>query len=140
MSGLAFAGSYEGSGVWYDEAGKSQTYTIVQTNTATPDGFEVAFKHDFADGAVVEARFAMTRIGPFLLRVDVSGTALGNGYCFDDHCHYHIAAGKAVVEVSMRARGDALDIYGSSTKNAEGLYIAWRETLRRSSSGSLALH
>ena len=133
MSGLAFAGRYEGSGVWYDEAGKSQTYTIVQTNTATPDGFEVAFKHDFADGAVVEARFAMTRIGPFLLRVDVSGTALGNGYCFDDHCHYHIAAGKAVVEVSMRARGEALEVYGSSTKNAEGLYIAWRETLRRSS-------
>jgi hypothetical protein len=48
---LVFEERYEGSGVWYDEAGKSQTYTVVQTNTATSDGFEVAFKHDFADGA-----------------------------------------------------------------------------------------
>src|SRR5258708_28970209 len=104
MTGIAFAGRYEGSGVWYDEAGKSQTYTVVQTNTATSDGFEVAFKHDFADATVVEARFAMTRIGPFLLRVDAAGAHLGNGYCFDDHCHYHIAAGQALVEVRMRAR------------------------------------
>ena len=131
MSGIAFAGRYEGSGIWYDEAGKSQAYTVVQTNTATPDGFEVAFKHDFADGAVVEARFAMTRLGPFLLRVDVAGTPLGNGYCFGDHCHYHIAAGPAIVAVSMHASGDALEVHGSSTKNAEGLYIAWRERLRR---------
>jgi hypothetical protein len=133
MSDIAFVGRYEGSGVWYDEAGKSQTYTIVQTNTATPDGFEVAFKHDFADGTNVDARFAMTRIGPFLLRIDAAGKALGNGYCFEDYCHYHITAGPAVVEVSMHRSADALDVYGSSTKNAEGLYIAWRERLRRTS-------
>ena len=131
MSGIAFAGRYEGSGVWYDEAGKSQTYTVVQTNTATSDGFDVAFKHDFADATVVEARFAMTRIGAFLLRVDVAGKPLGNGYCFDGGCHYHITAGQAVVEVSMRATGDLLEVHGSSTRNAEGLYIAWRESLRR---------
>jgi hypothetical protein len=41
----------------------------------------------------------MTRIGPFLLRVD--------------------------------AAGKPLEVYGSSTKNAGGLYIAWRESLRR---------
>jgi hypothetical protein len=131
MNGIAFAGRYEGSGVWYDEAGKSQAYTVVQTNTATSDGFEVAFKHDFADDTVVEARFVMRRIGPFLLRVDGAGKPLGNGYCFEDYCHYHIAADHAVVEVSLRASGDALEVYGSSTKNAEGLYIAWRESLRR---------
>jgi hypothetical protein len=79
MSGIAFAGRYEGSGVWYDEAGKP----------------------------------------------------LGNGYCFEDYCRYHIAAGQAVVEVTLRASGNALEVYGSSTKNAEGLYIAWRESLRR---------
>ncbi len=131
MTDLPFAGRYAGSGVWHDEAGKSQTYTVVQTNTATADGFEVAFKHDFADGTVVDARFAMTRMGPYLLRVDIAGKPLGNGYCFDDHCHYHIATGPAVVSVTMRASGDALDVYGSSTKNAEGLYIAWHERLRR---------
>ena len=132
MNPIPFAGRYEGSGVWHDAAGKSQAYTAVHTNTPTSDGLEVSFKHDFADGTVVEARFAMTRIGPHLLRVDVGGKPLGNGYCFDELCHYHITAGQAIVEVSMRANGDALDVYGSSTKNSEGLYIAWRESLRRS--------
>jgi hypothetical protein len=63
--------------------------------------------------------------------VDIGGKPLGNGYCFGDYCHYHIAAGPAIVEVGMRASGDALEVCGSSTKNAEGLYIAWRESLRR---------
>jgi hypothetical protein len=131
MRDIPFAGRYEGSGVWHDEAGKSQSYTVVQTNTVSADGFDVAFKHDFADGAVVDARFTMTRIGAFLLRVDVGGKPLGNGYCFGDYCHFHIAAGPAIVEVGMRADGDALEVCGSSTKNAEGLFIAWRERLRR---------
>ena len=76
MSGIAFAGRYEGSGVWYDEAGKSQTYTVVQTNTATSDGFEVAFKH--CARAAMRSRF------------------------------------------TARAR-----------RTLKGLYIAWRESLRR---------
>jgi hypothetical protein len=131
VSEVPFAGRYEGTGSWYDEAGKSQTYTVVQINTETADGFEVAFKHHFADGAVVDARFAMTRIGQSLLRVDAGGKLLGNGYCFGDYCHYHVAAGSAIVEVGMRASGDALEVHGSSTKNAEGLFIAWHESLRR---------
>ena len=35
-------------------------------------------------------------------------------------------------EVDMRASDDVLEVCGSTTKNAEGLYIAWRESLRRS--------
>jgi hypothetical protein len=130
MSGIAFAWRYEGSGVWYDEAGKSQTYRR-PNQYRDVRWLRGRLQHHFADATVVEARFAMTRIGPFLLRVDAAAKPLGNGYCFDGSCHYHIMAGQAVVGVSMRATSDALDVHGSSTKNAEGLYIACRESLRR---------
>jgi hypothetical protein len=49
----------------------------------------------------------------------------------DGYCHYHLETGKAFVEASYRITGDTIDVFGSSTKNAEGNYIAWREVLRR---------
>ena len=65
-----FMGSYEGTGAWHDAAGKSASYRIRQTNTPRPDGFEIAFKHDFDDGTVVDARFQLIRIAPHLFRVE----------------------------------------------------------------------
>lgn len=126
-----FAGVYEGTGTWHDAAGKSAAYRIQQTNLATADGFEVVFKHDFADGTVVDARFRMTWMAPNLFRVDVSGVAVGNGYIFDTYCHYHMKVGEAFVEVSYRSGAGGLEVFGSSTKNAEGHYVAWKETLPR---------
>jgi len=126
-----FTGTYEGTGTWYDSAGKSSAYRIQQTNLATADGFEVAFKHDFDDGTVVDARFRMTWMAANLFRVDVSGGAVGNGYIFDAYCHYHMKVGDAFVEASYRSGAGGLDVCGSSTRNAEGNYIAWKETLRR---------
>lgn len=126
-----FLGTYEGAGTWHDSAGKTSAYRIGQTNLATADGFEVAFKHDFDDGTVVQARFTMTWIAPHIFRVDVSGSSVGHGYVFDSYCHYHLRAGDAFVEASYRAGGDSVEVFGSSTTNAEGLYIAWKETLRR---------
>jgi hypothetical protein len=127
-----FAGTFDGAGAWYDSTGTSATYKIHQTNVATPDGFEVAFKHDFDDGSVVEARFIMSRIAPSLLRVEVSGAPVGHGYVFDDVCHYHMKFGDKFVEVSYRSIAGGLQVFGSSSTNAEGNYIAWRETLHRS--------
>ena len=126
-----FAGAYEGTGEWHDSAGKSSTYTIRQTNLATTDGFEIAFRHDFADGAVVEARFTMTWVAPDIFRVSVAGAPVGHGYVFDDYCHYHLETGKAFVEASYRVGADTVEVFGSSTTNAEGNYIAWKEMLRR---------
>jgi hypothetical protein len=125
------AGTYEGTGKWHDAAGKSLGYSIRQTNVATTDGFDVAFKHDFDDGSVVDARFEMMWIAPNLFRVDVSGAAVGNGYIFDEYCHYHMKVGDRFVEVSYRSTADGLEVFGSSSKNAEGNYIAWSEILRR---------
>jgi hypothetical protein len=125
------AGTYEGTGEWHDSAGTSSTYTIRQTNLATTDGFEIAFKHDFADGAVVEARFTMMWVAPNIFRVSVAGAPVGHGYLFDDYCHYHLETGKAFVEASYRVGADAVEVFGSSTTNAEGNYIAWKEILRR---------
>jgi len=126
-----FIGTYEGTGTWHDASGKSASYTIHQTNVATPDGFEVAFHHDFEDGARVEARFTMTWIAPRLFRVDVSGSPVGNGYVFGEVCHYHMKFGDKFVEVSYRPGDGTLEVLGSSSTNAEGLYIAWNETLQR---------
>ena len=64
-----FVGTYEGAGTWHDSAGKSLAYRIQQTNLATADGFDVAFKHDFDDGTVVDARFTMTWKASNLFRV-----------------------------------------------------------------------
>ena len=126
-----FVGTFEGTGAWHDAAGKSMAYRIRQTNTATADGFEIAFTHNFDDGTVVEARFSMTWIAPSLLRVDVAGAPVGNGYVFDAYCHYHLKMGDRFVEASYRSTSDGLEVFGSSTTNAEGLYIAWTETLHR---------
>jgi hypothetical protein len=124
-------GTYEGTGSWHDAAGKSASYRIRQTNTPRDEGFDIAFHHDFDDGTVVDARFAMTWIAPNLFRVEVGGAAIGNGYVFDGSCHYHLKLGDQCVEASYRASGSQLEVCGSSTTNAEGLYIAWTERLRR---------
>jgi hypothetical protein len=124
-------GAYEGAGAWYDAAHKSATYQISQTNRATADGFEVTFRHDFDDGSVVEATFSMTWLAPHLFRVGVSGAPVGNGYVFDDVCHYHMKFGDKLVEVTYQSAADDVQVFGSSSTNAEGNYIAWRETLRR---------
>jgi hypothetical protein len=50
-------GTYEGTGAWYDSSGKTSGYRVRQTNVPIADGFEVAFKHDFDDGTVVDAKF-----------------------------------------------------------------------------------
>jgi hypothetical protein len=127
----SLTGTYEGSGEWFDSSGKSSTYSVRQTNSATPDGFEIAFTHDFSDGTSVDARFQMTWVAPRIFRLSVAGASLGHGYLLDDYCHYHLETGKAFVEASYRYAGDAIEVFGSSTKNAEGNYVAWRETLRR---------
>ena len=72
-----FAGTFEGAGTWHDAAGRSAMYRIQQTAAATDGGFEVAFRHDFDDGTVVEARFSMSWIASNLFRVDILGDACG---------------------------------------------------------------
>jgi hypothetical protein len=124
-------GTYEGTGEWFDSSGKSSTYTVRQTNSPTPDGFEITFTHDFADGTVVDARFQMTWVAPHIFRVSLAGAPIGHGYLLGGCCHYHLETGKAFVEASYRVGADVVEVFGSSTKNADGNYIAWREVLRR---------
>jgi hypothetical protein len=126
-----FVGTYEGAGVWHDAAGKSLAYRVQQTSLPTANGFEIAFKHDLDDGTVTDARFNMTWLAPHIFRVDVSGTPIGHGYIFDAYCHYHLKVGDTFVEASYRANDDAVEVFGSSTKNADGNYIAWKEIIRR---------
>ena len=131
MNVEAICGTYEGSGTWHDSAGKSMTYTVIQTNRVTADGFEVEFKHDFEDASKTDARLVMTWITPHLFQVRMADNAVGNGYCIGNSCSYHIKTGEIFVEVSYRPEAQNLEVNGSSTKNSEGNYIAWHERLRR---------
>ena len=124
-------GTYKGSGKWYDSAGKSMAYKVTQTNRATSGGFEMEFKHDFDDGSTTDARFVMTWIAPHIFRVEIGSHPVGHGYSIGDSWKYHIKAGDSFVEVSYRPDDKSLDVHGSSTKNADGNYIAWHETLQR---------
>ena len=53
------------------------------------------------------------------------------GTRFDAYCHYHLQMGDRFVEASYRFGADTLEVFGSSIRNAEGNYIAWKEVLHR---------
>lgn len=127
------AGTFEGRGEWHDSTGKSSSYTVRQTNSVAPDGFEIIFTHNFDDGSVVDARFRMTWLTPHIFRVSMGGAPVGHGYLFDGYCHYHLEMSKVFVEASYRLAGAKMEVFGSSTTNADGNYIAWKETLQRAS-------
>ena len=132
MSTVArIVGHYSGSGTWHDAAGHSGGYQITQSIHETANGFEVAFKHRFDDGRVVEARFEMHWVASRLFAVHVAGQPGGHGYWLGDYCHFHVEPGGSFVEVSYLVHGEGLRTYGSSTRNADGNYIAWKEVLRR---------
>ena len=126
-----FVGRFSGTGMWHDAAGKSAGYRVHQTNQGAAKRLEISFRHDFDDGSVVEAHVTLTGVVPQLLRVDISGAPVGNGYMFGDICHYHMKFGDKFVEVTYRTVDDGLLVFGSSSTNAEGNYTAWRETLHR---------
>jgi hypothetical protein len=129
-------GRYEGLGVWYDSAGKTMGYRVAQTVGVVSDGFDLEFAHDFADGTTVRATFHMTWLTPYLFRVINRGTAVGHGYCVANACKYHIEAAENFVEVSYHPSAERLEVYGSSSRNADGNYIAWHEELRRADSSN----
>jgi hypothetical protein len=124
------AGVYEGTGSWHESTGRSQSYRVRQTNRGTGTGFEILFHHDFDDGSVVNAHFTMSWRTPSLFAVSAAGKPMGNGYLIDRYCHYHLEVGAAFVEVSLMAVEGGLHVFGSSTKNAAGHYIAWHEKLQ----------
>lgn len=128
-------GRYEGAGQWYDAAGKSGSYRVVQTNRALPLGIEVAFRHDFDDGTVTDARLTLSAVAPRIFQVKVSENTVGHGSWLDDTLHYHMQVGDKFVEASYRPNENGLRVYGSSTRNAEGNYIVWVESLNRVSDG-----
>jgi hypothetical protein len=130
----AIAGSYKGVGQWYDSAGKSGSYEVVQTNRTLAAGLEVSFHHDFDDGTVTEARLMLNSVAPHIYRVAISNNPVGHGSWLDDTLHYHLEVGGKFVEVGYRSGGSDLLVSGSSTRNAEGNYIVWVERLQRASS------
>jgi hypothetical protein len=132
MSIANIRGRYEGTGIWHDSAGESMTYRVVQTNNMTASGFDISFTHNFPDGSVVEARIILSEIAPYIYSVRAGNNEIGHGYALGDTVRYHMRAGGGIVEVGYQPRDDdELEVFGSSTSNAAGNYIAWHEELRR---------
>jgi hypothetical protein len=134
MSIANIDGRYEGDGIWHDSVGGNMKYRVVQTNRVTAGGLAISFTHNFADGSVVQADIALSRIAPYIYSVRVADDEIGRGYALGDMLRYHMRAGTGIVEVGYRPCGvDGLEVLGSSTTNAAGNYIAWHERLCRTS-------
>jgi hypothetical protein len=128
--GERFTGHYTGSGHWFEDTGKTMSYTVEHVMRLTERGFELNFTHDFADKTQVRAAFEMVWRTPALFDVKIGDATVGHGYCLADACKYHLKTGNAFVEVSYHPTPTGLEVYGSSSANAEGHYIAWHEELR----------
>jgi hypothetical protein len=128
---LTAVGRYTGTGAWYDAQGKTMSYAVAHDMTMTAEGFEVEFTHDFADRTRVHAVLEMSWLTPQLFRVATGSKVAGHGYCLANVCKYHLDTGTAFVEVSYHPTREGLEVFGSSSTNAEGNYIAWYEELRR---------
>lgn len=129
------AGDYNGSGRWCDSAGKSGTYRVRQTIRVQPGGLAISFRHDFDDGTVTDARLTLIQVAPGIYRVAIMEAPVGHGSWLDGMLHYHLEVGGKFVEVGYRPGGNDLRVSGSSTKNAEGNYVAWTERLGRAAEG-----
>ena len=116
---------------WSDP--RPRNTVAVAYDRLTADGFEIVFKHAFEDGSVIKADFALIAVASSIFRLEMSGAAVGNAYVLDDYCHYCLKVGDAFVEASYRLTDSGLAVFGSSTKNADGNFIAWHEKLGRSS-------
>ena len=127
-----FHGNYAGSGFWVDVAGESKRYRIAQTIDVRESEICIRYEHDFfEEGTKSQGTFVLLRASEQLLSVRVNGSQVGNGYIFGDVFHYHIRVGDAYVEVGYCITERGLLVTGSSTKNAQGRFIAWQETLEK---------
>ncbi|MWB76809.1 hypothetical protein GLS40_02085 [Pseudooceanicola sp. 216_PA32_1] len=127
-----FTGHYAGSGGWYQADGEAGPYDVTHRIEATAGGFVLAFAHIFDNGdPPVEARFEMRMgFGPLFI-VTAGGREIGKGHLFGDVLHYTMEfPGNTVETTCIRTEG-GLRITGSASRNADGLAIAWEETLER---------
>ena len=127
-----FAGSYEGAGAWVDIAGESMRYRILQKIEVGKTALRVEYEHNFfEEGKTTNGEFVLERLSETLLRVRMGGAHVGHGYVFGHFLHFHVHPAEAYVQVSYRLSEGKMLVAGSSTKNAQGRYIAWNETLQR---------
>lgn len=125
-------GDYEGDGRWTDELGATGSYQITQSISRADNGLKLSFRHIFDnDDPEVNAEFLLTWTATPFFNVCVGEAVLGKGYAFDDFCHYMLEMPATVVEANYFLTEGGLRVYGSSSRNADGNAIAWREQLRR---------
>lgn len=129
---LLFVGAYEGDGRWIDVTGESKRYRVAQEMSLHPNGLLITYTHEFfEEGASRSDAFELTVISNSLFSVHMQGVQVGNGYLFAPYLHYHIHVGDAFVEVGYEIAGLEVHVSGSSTKNVQGRFIAWHESLKK---------
>ncbi len=127
-----FSGNYEGSGAWIDIAGESKKYSVAQRIDVDGNKMKVVYTHDFyQENSKTSGEFVFEFSSETIFKVNMGGKTVGNGYVFGRYLHYHIQFGEVYVEVSYQADGEAILAHGSSTKNSQGNYIAWFESLKK---------
>ncbi len=128
----SLAGSYMGQGRWRDDAGGEGAYHVTHNVEVTEKGPRVSFHHIFDNGDPdVEAAFNLEWSVSPLLAVKAGDAVIGSGYVAGALCHYTLQLGDKIVESTFQPHNGGLRVYGSSSKNADGNFIAWSEVLER---------
>jgi hypothetical protein len=125
-----FVGVYSGTGVWVDIASDSKQYRISQEIKTEANRLLVAYKHDFfQEGNVIDGTLVFEFGSQSIFTVGMNGKTVGHGYLFDDYLHFNLQLGEMFIEVSYQSAGKAIRVRGSTNKNSQGRFIAWREEL-----------
>ena len=125
-----FVGTFIGEGLWIDSAGESKRYEVQLVIGQETTRLLVSFTHRFVEeGNTTQGEFVFVFLSPDIFETLLNGVVVGNGYRFDHYLHFNIRIGEVFVETSYTRNGNTIAVRGSSTRNAEGRFIAWSEAL-----------
>ena len=128
-------GTFTGEGRWVDIAGDSKPYRIRQSTTREGNRLVVRYAHEFfEEGNTIAGEIEFDFVSGSIFSVRMKGAHMGHGYLFQPYLHFNLKVGEIFVETSYELGASGLQVRGSSTSNAQGRFIAWHETLAKSSS------
>lgn len=125
-----FPGTYTGHGIWIDITGESKRYDVLQSIRQEPTRLLVAYSHNFVEeGNNTRGEFVFEFLSPTIFATSLNGVVVGNGYIFDAYLHFNLRIGDVFVETSYARATHSIQVHGSSTRNSQGRFIAWSESL-----------
>ena len=123
VAGPIIDGGYLGKGQWRDSTAESGHYAV---STAIKNGI-ISSSYSF-DGETENWEFTVLPGQSDTFKVLVKGEEVGDGYCFQEQCHYQIYPGS--LEETLTLDGDRLYKVGSKVHG--GVKVFWQENLSKS--------